>query len=94
MANTIYETIGDICEPCYALFSGIEPDYWEGMEESLNHCEAAAEILNTIGSYAISLTLDSDEPIQHFGGYCEICGFMPLAGTVYEGTLTVFEKNI
>lgn len=89
MANIIQQLTGDICEPCYALNSGISPEYWEDDSETLAHCERAAEEWNELGH----LVLDTgDGPVEHFGHSCIVCGNPPYAGSVYEGYLTVFEK--
>lgn len=89
MATVIQEITGDICEPCYALNTGIEPEYWEDDEETFNHCERAAIEWNDLGH----LILDTgDEPDSHFGNSCIVCGTPPYAGTVYTGTLTVFAR--
>ena len=87
MTTIVQQLSGDICEPCYALSAGISPDYWEGNEETLDHCERAEMEWSELGH----IVLDTgDNPESHFGNSCIVCGAPPYAGTVYSGTLVVF----
>lgn len=84
----IQKLTGDICEPCYALNSGIDPSYWEGDAEGFAHAERHALEWAELGV----MVLDTGEnPVAHFGKACIVCGTPPCAGTVYTGTLTVFK---
>lgn len=88
-AEIIREITGDICEPCYALNSGIDPEYWANDPEGLAHVERAELEWSELGD----MVLDTgDDPVAHFGHACIVCGNPPYAGNVYNGTLTVFQS--
>lgn len=89
MTTIVTEKTGSICEPCYALNSGIDESYWEDDADTLAHVEEHALEWAELGH----LVLDTGEdPVSHFGQSCIVCGTPPYAGTVYDGTLTVFAR--
>lgn len=89
MATIIQQLTGTICEPCYALNTGIDSNYWDDDAETLAHCERAAIEWGELGH----LILDTgDEPDSHFGSSCIVCVSPPYAGAVYDGTLTIFAR--
>lgn len=89
-AHVLQRTIGAVCEPCIAYYHGMG-EYFEGDGETLAHVESAAAEWHALGDVVLSSV--EDEPVAHFGNYCNVCGTPPYAGTVYDYTITVFERG-
>ena len=89
MTTIIQQFTGETCEPCIAYHNGVS-EYFESDSETLGHVSRHAQEWNTLGD----VVLDSveDEPQPHFGHSCIVCGFPPYAGTVYDYTLTIFQR--
>lgn len=87
MTTMTHTASGNICEPCYAFDSGIDASYWHDDSEAYAHCEKHATEWSALGYLVLDI---GENPCAHFGYVCIVCGTMPHAGTVYDGTLTVF----
>lgn len=86
----LQEQTGPVCEECIAFDSGTDPSYWEGREDAYRHVERAALDWAERGQLVLSSV--EEEPVPHFGGFCNVCGFMPYMGTVYDYRLTLFRR--
>lgn len=80
MSKIIYETRGNVCESCTALYNDFEPEFWKGRESVRERSIAA---VSGTPDYAITTDNENNYAPEHFSDQCIVCGKMPFADIVY-----------